>query len=73
MTAPDRFMVMSADCRAGLPNAEYNEWLDPSLHDAFDKSPTAADLGHDEDRDLSKWDNLREAGRPWIIGIESFL
>ncbi|HUW02824.1 MAG TPA: amidohydrolase family protein [Acidimicrobiales bacterium] len=35
--------------------------------------PTPADLGHDIDRDLSKWSGLREAGRPWITGIESLL
>lgn len=36
--ATDRFLVISADCHAGLPNAEYREWLDPSVRDAFDQS-----------------------------------
>ncbi len=31
----DRFLVISADCHAGLPNAEYREWLDPTFHEAF--------------------------------------
>ena len=35
--------------------------------------PTPGDLGHDRDRNLSKWDRLREAGRPWLTGIESHL
>ena len=34
----DRFMVISADCHAGLPNAEYRDWLDPSVREAFDQS-----------------------------------
>ncbi|WP_436794151.1 amidohydrolase family protein [Actinospongicola halichondriae] len=34
----DRFLVISADCHAGLPNAEYREWLDPAFHDAFAES-----------------------------------
>ena len=39
MTEPDaRFLVISADCHAGLPNAEYRDWLDPSVRDAFDQS-----------------------------------
>ena len=36
--AAERFMVISADCHAGLPNAEYRDWLDPSFHEAFDES-----------------------------------
>ncbi len=34
----DRYVVISADCHAGLPNAEYREWLDPSTHAAFDEA-----------------------------------
>lgn len=34
----DRFLVISADCHAGLPNADYREWLDPAFHDAFERS-----------------------------------
>ena len=33
-----RFLVISADCHAGLPNAEYRRWLDPGVLDAFDES-----------------------------------
>ena len=32
--------------------------------------PTSEDFGQDG-ADLSKWDGLREAGRPWITGIEA--
>lgn len=35
--------------------------------------PTLAELGHDDQRDLSHWDHLREAGRPWQTGVESYL
>jgi predicted TIM-barrel fold metal-dependent hydrolase len=44
MTAPsreettvDKYLVISADCHAGLPNAEYREWLDPAYRDTFDE------------------------------------
>lgn len=30
------YLVISADCHAGLPNAEYREWLDPEYRDRFD-------------------------------------
>ncbi len=32
----DNYLVISADCHAGLPNAEYREWLDPEYRDTFD-------------------------------------
>src|SRR6266571_8162997 len=31
-----RYMVISSDCHAGLPNQEYRDWLDPEYRDAFD-------------------------------------
>jgi predicted TIM-barrel fold metal-dependent hydrolase len=33
-----RYLVISSDCHAGLPNAQYREWLDPGHRDAFDRS-----------------------------------
>jgi predicted TIM-barrel fold metal-dependent hydrolase len=33
-----RYTVISADCHAGLPNAEYRPYLDASYRDAFDRS-----------------------------------
>ncbi len=30
------YLVISADCHAGLPNAEYREWLDPEFRERFD-------------------------------------
>ena len=33
----DRYLVISSDCHAGLPNAEYREWLDPAYRDRFDQ------------------------------------
>jgi len=32
----DRYLIISADCHAGLPITQYREWLDPAYHDAFD-------------------------------------
>jgi predicted TIM-barrel fold metal-dependent hydrolase len=31
------YLVISSDCHAGLPNAEYREWLDPEHRDTFDR------------------------------------
>ena len=31
-----RYLVISSDCHAGLPNEQYREWLDPEYRDAFD-------------------------------------
>ena len=32
----ERYMVISSDCHAGLPNEEYRPYLDPQYRDAFD-------------------------------------
>ncbi|MGZ4677359.1 MAG: amidohydrolase family protein [Acidimicrobiia bacterium] len=32
----DKYLVISADCHAGLPNVEYREWLDPEYRETFD-------------------------------------
>ncbi len=31
-----RYLVISADCHAGLPNEQYRDWLEPRYHDEFD-------------------------------------
>jgi predicted TIM-barrel fold metal-dependent hydrolase len=31
-----RYLVISADCHAGLPNEQYRDWLEPQHRDAFD-------------------------------------
>jgi hypothetical protein len=33
--------------------------------------PSPAQLGQDESVDLSKWDDLAAAGRPWLSGHEA--
>lgn len=33
-----RYLVISSDCHAGLPNAEYRDYLDPEHREAFDQS-----------------------------------
>ena len=30
------YLVISADCHAGLPNEQYRDWLEPRYHDEFD-------------------------------------
>lgn len=32
-----RYLMISSDCHAGLPNADYREWLDPEHRPAFDE------------------------------------
>jgi predicted TIM-barrel fold metal-dependent hydrolase len=34
----DRYLIISSDCHAGLPNEQYREWLDPEFRDVFDKA-----------------------------------
>jgi len=31
-----RYLVISSDCHAGLPNEQYRDWLDPQYRDRFD-------------------------------------
>ena len=37
-----RYMVISSDCHAGLPNLQYKDWLDAKYHDAFDEEQRGA-------------------------------
>lgn len=37
----DPYLIISADCHAGLPNAEYRPWLDPEVREIFDASLAA--------------------------------
>ncbi len=39
-----RYTVISSDCHAGLPNADYREWLDPTYREAFDEFQAARAL-----------------------------
>jgi predicted TIM-barrel fold metal-dependent hydrolase len=34
----DRYLIISSDCHAGLPNAEYRDYLDPEFREPFDQS-----------------------------------
>jgi predicted TIM-barrel fold metal-dependent hydrolase len=36
-----RYMVISSDCHAGLPNLQYRDWLDAKHHAAFDEEQVA--------------------------------
>jgi predicted TIM-barrel fold metal-dependent hydrolase len=37
----DRYVIISSDCHAGLPNEEYREWMDPGHREVFDQSLAA--------------------------------
>lgn len=59
----DRFLVISADCHAGLPNAEYRDWLDPAFRDAFDESLVA----RERQRELAMQGFLNaEFAKEWV-------
>src|SRR3984957_6250024 len=40
-TPMKNYMVISADCHAGLPNEQYREWLDPEYREMFDQQLAA--------------------------------
>jgi predicted TIM-barrel fold metal-dependent hydrolase len=66
----DRYLVISADCHAGLPNEEYRAWLDPGYRDAFDEYQRARVLMEDElrarglrnDAFAEEWERENEEG-----------
>jgi predicted TIM-barrel fold metal-dependent hydrolase len=33
----NRYLVISSDCHAGLPNEQYRQWLDPDYREPFDR------------------------------------
>jgi predicted TIM-barrel fold metal-dependent hydrolase len=37
MVSMSRYLVISSDCHAGLPNEQYRDWLDPQYRDDFDQ------------------------------------
>ena len=43
-----RYMVISSDCHAGLPNQQYRDWLEPKHHRAFDEEQAARALIEEE-------------------------
>src|SRR3954454_18951934 len=40
--AGDHYLIVSSDCHAGLPSAEYRGYLDPQYRAAFDESERRA-------------------------------
>ena len=56
----------------GLNAAELYGFDVEALRPLADRiGPTTEELGQAADADLSKWDALRAAGRPWITGIDA--
>ena len=55
----------------GLNQAEFYEFdLEPLRAIAQRVGPTPEDLGQTDASVFSKWDDLREVGRPWLTGKE---
>ena len=65
-----RYLVISSDCHAGLPNDQYREWLDPQHRAAFDEAQAAravleqeaADRGLRNEAFAEEWERENEEG-----------
>jgi predicted TIM-barrel fold metal-dependent hydrolase len=65
-----RYLVISSDCHAGLPNEQYREWLDPKHHQALDEELAARAVADQEARDrglrneefAAAWERENEEG-----------
>ena len=65
-----RYLVISSDCHAGLPNEQYRDWLDPAHRGAFDEAQAARAATEQElvDRGLrneafaEEWERENEEG-----------
>ena len=65
-----RYLVISSDCHAGLPNEQYREWLDPQHRAAFDEAQAAravleqeaADRGLRNEAFAEEWERENEEG-----------
>jgi predicted TIM-barrel fold metal-dependent hydrolase len=71
----DRFWDIPVDETAqmiGLNQAEFYGFDVEKLRPIADRiGPTATDLGQTDPSVLTKWDELRRAGRPWLTGVEA--
>lgn len=67
-----RYLVISADCHAGLPNLAYREWLDPSYRETFDDFMAARALMEAElsQRGLRNEDFAQEWERENAEGLQ---
>jgi predicted TIM-barrel fold metal-dependent hydrolase len=66
-----RYLVISADCHAGLPDAEYRAYLDPQHREAFDddvrqrtqlRAEMARAMGQDRNEFVQHWYQENEQG-----------
>jgi predicted TIM-barrel fold metal-dependent hydrolase len=63
----DRYLIISADCHAGLPSEQYRDWIEPKHREAFDaylahrRSMLAQLMAGDEDF-AKKWEQENEDG-----------
>jgi predicted TIM-barrel fold metal-dependent hydrolase len=65
-----RYMIISSDCHAGLPNQEYRSWLDPEFRESFDEYMSAralieaelAQRGMRNEEFAEEWERENEEG-----------
>jgi predicted TIM-barrel fold metal-dependent hydrolase len=72
----DRFWDIPADETAqmlGLNQVDFYGFDLDALQSVADRiGPSPEELGQSDGQDLSKWDALRDAGRPWLTGKEAY-
>ena len=66
----DRLLIVSSDCHAGLPIAEYRPYLDPQYHEAMD---FAVPLQIEQTKKAEKSFLIQEINDAWRKGIEQEL
>ena len=57
----------------GLNQVDFYGFDLDALQSVADRiGPSPEELGQSDGQDLSKWDALRNAGRPWLTGKEAY-
>jgi predicted TIM-barrel fold metal-dependent hydrolase len=63
----DRFLVISADCHAGLPPEQYRDYLDPKYRELFD---VALPIQIEETRKAARKFLVADINEEWRKGVE---
>ncbi len=66
----DRFTIISSDCHAGLPAAQYREYLDPQFREVFDMALPIQKEMTDKSEQVFL---LKEINDQWRAGVEEHL
>ena len=61
----DRYLVISSDCHAGLPNEQYRDWLDPEFRDGVRREPRPTGRPHARARRRGSACSTRSIAEEW--------